>query len=108
MALTASPKDSFLLTHVCIFTGDRFIESGYVLVSGGKIADFGAGECLATSAAIPVISKPGYTVMPGLIDSHTHALGGNILCIEQALRFGVTTVCDMHNEQHHISKLKEV
>ena len=84
------------------------MENGYVLVLDGKIADFGQGECLCTPEGVPVHSKPGSTVLPGLIDAHVHALGGNQLSIEQSLRFGVTTVCDMHCEQHHILALKEV
>ena len=44
---------------------------------------------------------------PGLIDSHIHA-GGSTLALEQALRFGVTSVLDMHNEPHHVANLKEI
>jgi cytosine/adenosine deaminase-related metal-dependent hydrolase len=76
-------------------------------VSVGLIKEVGTGQYGSTST-IPRISKPGHTLLPGLIDSHIHALNGNVLAIEQPLRFGVTTVCDMHNEAVHIAKLKKV
>jgi imidazolonepropionase-like amidohydrolase len=105
--------DSFVLRDLCIFTGDSFIEApAYVVVKEGKILDVGSGDypvgSLGENDSIPVISRPGSTLLPGLIDSHIHALGGNTYSIEQSLRFGVTTVCDMHNEPGNILKLKDV
>ena len=100
---------SFALTNVLIFTGDTFIEKGYIEVEEGIMTGFGPGSYTDRSnSKKPVISKAGYTLLPGLIDSHIHGLGGNVLSIEQSLRFGVTTVCDMHNEPEQIAKLKKV
>ncbi|KAE9382082.1 hypothetical protein N431DRAFT_458622 [Stipitochalara longipes BDJ] len=102
-------RNSFILTDVLIFTGDEFIEKGYVEVEEGKIKGFGSGDFPHTSTTEKlVISKAGCTLLPGLIDSHIHGLGGNVLSIEQSLRFGVTTVCDMHNEPQQIAKLKQL
>ena len=96
----------FVLTDVLVSTGDEFIEKGYVEVEGGNITRVGSGESTnTTNSKTPIISKRGCTLLPGLIDSHIHGLGGNILSIEQSLRFGVTTVCDMHNEPQQIAKL---
>lgn len=85
---------SFLIEHVRIFTGETVVESGSVLVEGGKIAQ-------VSDQALPFhgkkISKPGHTLLPGLIDVHIHANGGNDVALPQSLRFGTTTVCDMHN-----------
>lgn len=93
---------------MCIFTGDSFIKNGYISVHEGVITEVRSGEYVKQAPTLPVISRPNHTVLPGLIDSHTHALKGNILAIEQPLRFGVTTVCDMHNEVNHIAKLQDV
>lgn len=54
------------------------------------------------------MSRPGNTLIPGLIDSHIHALGGNNQGIEQSLRFGVTKVCDMHNDPKDNARLSMV
>jgi imidazolonepropionase-like amidohydrolase len=52
-------------------------------------------------------SKPGHTVLPGLIDCHIHADKADPQALPQALRFGVTTVCEMHNELDNVLKLKK-
>lgn len=108
MASFASLGGSFLLKDACVFTGDRCIDNGYVLVSNGLIVDAAEGECLAAPDDIPVVSVKGQTVLPGLIDAHVHGLGGNPLALEQSLRFGVTTVCDMHNDHNFIESLNKV
>lgn len=96
----------FVIQDVRIFTGDRIIERGFVRVAAGQIADVGEGDF--EGKAEYVYSFPGDTLIPGLIDCHIHALGGNMQSIEQSLRFGVTTVCDMHNDPKDNNKLKEV
>ena len=100
--------NSFIIEDVLIFTGDDIIETGYVVVRDGRISEIGSGKCPDADSTLLRMSKPGYTLMPGLIDSHIHGLYGNTRCIEQSLRFGVTTVLDMHNEPHHIKKLQQV
>ena len=106
----STQNNSAVFEDVLIFTGDEFIEKGFVVVEDGTIKTVGSGACSDDQlpAGISKISKPGYTLMPGLIDAHLHGLYGNELCIEESLRFGATTVCDMHNEPQHIHKLKEV
>ncbi|KAK5005368.1 hypothetical protein LTR16_006763, partial [Cryomyces antarcticus] len=99
-------NDSFLITNVRIFTGEEFIERGYVHVQDGKIAAFGAGEA-SSSPNTPVLNRPEHTLLPGFIDAHIHADGGNTASIEQSLSFGVTTVCDMHNEHVNVKKLQK-
>ncbi|HJS89517.1 MAG TPA: amidohydrolase family protein [Steroidobacteraceae bacterium] len=43
-----------------------------VLVQGGKIAAVGPAERIQASAGTQVIDLPGTTLMPGLIDAHSH------------------------------------
>jgi dihydroorotase-like cyclic amidohydrolase len=100
--------DSFIIQDVRIFTGLTEIPSGYVHISSGKIAAFGAGSPSNVPNGIKVISKPGHTLLPGFIDAHIHADKGKELAIHQALRFGVTTVMDMHNEFPNVDKLKKL
>ena len=95
---------SFLLTHVRIFDGQNTIDSGSVLVEGGKITQVSTGTI---SWQGTTYSKPGHTVLPGLIDCHVHCDSGNPMALPQSLRFGVTTVCDMHNEYPNIEKLRK-
>lgn len=94
---------SFLITDVRIFDGENTIDSGSVLVENGTISK-------VSTSPIPfagtTYSKPGHTLLPGLIDVHIHGNGGNEFALPQSLRCGVTTVCDMANEWPNIQKLK--
>lgn len=97
-----------IIKDVRIFTGDDFIEEGFVCFSNGCIVEIGKGQFQDGAHDAAIISRPGDTLIPGLIDSHIHALGGNVHSIEQSLRFGVTTVCDMHNDPRDNEKLRKV
>ncbi|PPJ60741.1 hypothetical protein CBER1_02356 [Cercospora berteroae] len=95
---------SFLIKGVRIFDGETTIESGSVLVENGKISKVSKGPIEYDGK---IISKPGHTLLPGLIDVHVHCDNANPVALPQALRFGCTTVCDMHNEFPNIQKLRE-
>jgi imidazolonepropionase-like amidohydrolase len=95
---------SFLLTDVRIFNGQTTIDSGSILVEDGKISQVSSSPISWTGKTI---SKPGHTVLPGLIDCHVHCDSANPTALPQSLRFGVTTVCDMHNEFPNIEKLRK-
>lgn len=47
-------------------------------------------------------------IHPGLIDAHIHVEEGTAGALEQAARFGVTTVMDMANKASVIANLKEI
>ena len=67
-------QSTFLIRGCRIFVGDgRVIESGAVLVRGGKIAEVYDGEGPdAQSLKAEVVEAAGKTVLPGLIDVHVH------------------------------------
>ena len=88
-----------------IFTGEDVLERGNVLVENGVIKYVGND---APNTDVRVVSGSGFTLIPGLIDAHIHADKGKVLAVEQALRFGVTTVLDMHNEPVNVAKLKKI
>jgi len=105
---------TFVLYNVHLFNGHTFLPApGYIHVSAGTIAAIGSGpppEPLLASLpkGTPVLDKQGTTLIPGLIDAHIHANDGNVASLVQSLRFGVTTVCDTHNEHVNVRKLTEV
>ena len=96
---------SFLIVGARIFTGEHVLESGSVLVEKGIVKYVGNDP---PNTDVPTVSGSGSTLIPGLIDAHIHADKGRVLALEQSLRFGVTTVCDMHNEPPNVAKLKKV
>lgn len=98
---------TILIRDVRIFTGDEEIPNGSVLISNGKIHQVASTQLDPPNSSTQIISKPGHTLLPGFIDAHIHADGGNVLALPQSLRFGVTTVCDMHNEPPNVIKLRK-
>jgi len=65
-----------LVTNGTVLTldaGDTLIENGAVAVSGDSIADIGPAAAFSRSAAAQVVDAGGGIIMPGLINTHTHA-----------------------------------
>jgi hypothetical protein len=103
---TIPTMDSFIVRDVRVFTGDSTIENGFVHVQNGKILAVGPISNVP-QASMTTYSKPGHTLLPGLIDCHIHADMADPQALPQSLRFGVTTVCEMHNELENVLKLKK-
>ena len=64
------------------------------MIRGRTVEAVTPGDRLPAAAGddATVIDGRGMTLLPGLIDAHTHSFG---LALEDALNFGVTTVLDM-------------
>jgi imidazolonepropionase-like amidohydrolase len=86
---------------VRVFDGDR-TSVGDVRVSDGRIVSVGAD---ADRCNAEVIDGKGKTLLPGLIDAHTHAYGNRALY--QAVAFGVTTEIEMFGDPRRIRALRE-
>ncbi len=82
--------DTLAITDVRLFDGETLIEDATVVVRDGLIA--AVGPQVAVPAGAEVLSRPGSTLLPGLIDSHGHSWGDSL---ERAAVWGVTTVIDM-------------
>ena len=80
-----------------VFTGDDVLETTTVTIRGRTIEAVTAGDGVPAAAGddATVIDGRGMTLLPGLIDAHTHSFGP---ALEDALNFGVTTVLDMFTE----------
>ncbi len=77
-----------------VFTGDEVLDTATVVIRGRTIESVTPGAGIPASAGDgpEIVDGTGMTLLPGLIDSHTHNFGTSL---EQALNFGVTTVLDM-------------
>ena len=94
----------FLIENVRLFDGERVVERTSVAVRGEQIVAVGAD--LKLGAVGRRIDGVGKTLIPGLIDSHTHIQEAGQL--RQALVFGVTTEFDMFGEVESIAnKIQE-
>ncbi|HEV2174831.1 MAG TPA: amidohydrolase family protein, partial [Nitrospira sp.] len=90
--MSSPPKaaTTFTIKGARVFDGRALIPSNMVVVENGRIRD--VGRMLAHHPDGELIDGTGCTLLPGLIDSHTHLVPG---ALRQALTFGVTTELDM-------------
>lgn len=84
-----SRANVILFREARVFDGSRVLPATDVLVRDGVIAEIGAK--LHAPDGAEVIDAKGRTLLPGLIDAHTHAWGD---ALTEALMFGVTTELD--------------
>jgi imidazolonepropionase-like amidohydrolase len=82
--------ESMLIRGARVFDGEAMRPRTDVLLSGGRITAIGPD--VVAPAGCEVVDGRGQTLLPGLIDAHTHVYQSRL---EQALTFGVATELDM-------------
>ena len=90
----------FVVRDVRVFDGERVIPKASVHVRDGVILSVGD----AAPPGVESIAGEGRTLLPGLIDSHTHAYGD---ALERALVFGVTTELDMFTDHRFAAAMRK-
>ena len=96
------PRGSVLLTGARLITmkGTEVIQNGDVLVTDNRIAAVGRRGSLTAPAGTRTISVAGKTIMPGLVDAHSHMWAPRGLHQTEVwqylanLAYGVTTTRD--------------
>src|ERR1017187_4960769 len=86
-----------------VFDGAQVLPHATIVVRNGRIAAVGPQVQAPDSAR--VIDARGKTLLPGLIDSHTHVFGPEVL--RAALVFGVTTELDMFMSDAVLINIRE-
>lgn len=94
---------SVLIQNVRLFDGDRVIGKTSVLVTNGRITRL--APSIPAPSGVPVIDGSGKTLLPGLIDSHTHTWGS---ALRDAAVLGVTTVLDMFTDATSAADLRRL
>jgi imidazolonepropionase-like amidohydrolase len=101
---TAQPTlKPILIEHVRVFDGTRVLENRSVLIEDGVIRSVAAA--IPRPADATVIDGTGKTLLPGLIDAHTHTIAETLL--QQAPVFGVTTDLDMFTDPATAARIKK-
>lgn len=78
-----------VIINARIFNGTRLIEATSIVIDDGKIASVGG----SIPSQAKVVNAQGATLMPGLINAHTHTDNEGL---KTSLTFGVTTALDMN------------
>jgi imidazolonepropionase-like amidohydrolase len=93
---TENRSNSFVVRDVRVFDGAQVTSRATVIVEQGVITAIGRDGSIPDR--LEIFDGAGKTLLPGLIDSHTHAWGPLEAVLKKALRFGVTTELDMFSE----------
>ena len=102
--ILASPDadHSFVISGARVFDGHKVLENTDVLVEAGKIR--AVGKNLKVPSGVKSVDAAGDTLLPGPIDSHTHAFGN---ALKEAEIFGVTTELDMFTAVKFMQQIKK-
>jgi imidazolonepropionase-like amidohydrolase len=109
-----------VLEPAAVFDGERLHRGWVVVVRGERIEAAGPAGATTAAAGAPRVALPGLTLMPGLIEGHSHLLlhpynettwndqvlkesvayrvARGVTHAERTLRAGVTTVRDLGSE----------
>ena len=104
VAAGTEPGGLLIFRDARVFDGARVLPRASVLVRNGRVVAIGQ-EIKAPDGA-SVIDAQGKTLLPGLIDSHTHVFGPEVL--RAALVFGVTTEFDMFMSNAMLTNIRKV
>lgn len=94
-------SNNYIFTNVNIFDGKKILNKQTLVVTKGKIESISSKQSSVTSkqSAYTNIDATGLTLIPGIIDAHTHTYGNGL---SDALRFGVTTHLDMFSAEDNL------
>src|SRR5262245_59947604 len=89
---------TFLIRGADVFDGERSLGVRDVLVTGGKVS--AVASAIRASSSAQIIDARGKTLLPGLIDSHSHVSGSHgarqsTITLRKSALFGVTTVISL-------------
>ncbi len=93
--------ESFVVRNARVFDGRHVIGDADVWVEGDQIK--AVGKHLEVGNDATVVDGTGATLLPGLIDAHTHTWGN---ALKDAIVFGVTTELDMFADIKHVQEVK--
>ena len=96
----SGPSGPVVIENVRLFDGVGVHPVTNVVLREGVVERVGGDA----GAGAERVDGSGSTLLPGLIDAHTHVFPG---LLEQALAFGVTTVLDMFGDPVAMARLKE-
>ena len=105
--MSASEPAGFVVRNVRLFDGEKAVDRADVVVEGERISTVtpNPGNLEYDADRYDVIDGAGATLLPGLIDSHTHPTGD---ALALAILFGVTTEMDLFTVPERLGNQRAV
>ena len=101
LGVNAKDSPGFVIRNARVFDGHKTLGQADVWIEDGKIK--AVGRNLKVPSEIKIVDGSGDTLLPGLIDAHTHAFGS---ALKEAEIFGVTTELDMFTDAKYMQQIK--
>ncbi|MFD4829785.1 amidohydrolase family protein [Streptomyces uncialis] len=107
MSDSDASRSAFVVKNVRLFDGEKTVDRADVVVEGERITAVTTPPDSVSydSDRYEIIDGDGATLMPGLIDSHTHPAGD---ALSLAILFGVTTEMDMFTVPERLGNQREL
>jgi imidazolonepropionase-like amidohydrolase len=107
-ALTASAQ-TIVLTHATVIdgTGNAPLPDGAIVMSSGRIAAMGPAAKVKTPAGAQVIDLTGKTIIPGIINAHSHISEDPETKLRHFAEYGVTTTIGMGGDGDEVLKIRD-
>ncbi len=101
-------EDALVVRHGTVIdgTGAPPIVDGVVVVQGDRIAAIGEAAGFNIPEGVRIIDAGGGTILPGIVDAHTHSTHGAAIR-RTFLVDGVTTVCNLGTSLDRLSQFAE-
>lgn len=103
------PDDALVIMNGTVIDGTKRtpIADGVVVIQGDHIVAVGEAADFEISEGATVLDAGGGSILPGIINSHTHATGDPAVRRE-FLTDGVTTVCNVGTALDRLPRFEEV
>lgn len=97
----------YFIKNVHLFDGfDKRSGTYSIVVADGRIERIAEASSIDAPIDAEVVDGEGCTLLPGLIDAHTHVFR-DVETVKRAIFAGVTTVFDLHNRPVDALYMKE-
>src|SRR4029078_13559445 len=108
-AALSAPAQTIALSHATVIdgTGAAPLRDATIIVSGGRIAAMGPTDKVKALAGAQVVDLAGKTIIPGIINAHSHISDDPALKLRHFAQFGVTSTIGMGGDGDDVLKIRD-
>jgi len=95
----AVPADALVVTNGTVIdgTGADPLLNGLVVIQDEHISAIGRASDFTLAPTVRIVDAQGGTILPGMINAHTHEAASPLVRQAFFLRYGVTSACELGN-----------